>query len=48
MTAPIAIIGILIILFIRFGWPGLLIVFIILLVFLVQLGIGKVNSKITM
>jgi hypothetical protein len=46
MTAPLTIIGICIILFSRFGIAGLFIVLIIILVFLIQILIGKYNSKI--
>lgn len=45
-VAPVGFIGTIIILISRFGWPGLLIAVIIMIIVPIQIMIGKMNSNI--
>lgn len=47
MIAPFALAGIIAILITRFGWPGILILAVILMVLPFQILIGKINGSIT-
>lgn len=46
MTFPFAFVGIAIILLVRLGWPGLVGIFIPILIFPIQNYIGKKNGQI--
>ena len=46
IIAPFAIIGIMIILYFRFGWPGMVIVAVLIAFLPIQILIGKINGNI--
>jgi hypothetical protein len=46
MNAPLSLIGTIAILVYRFGWPGVLVVVVIVLIFPLQILVGKINGKI--
>ena len=46
MVAPFGLIGILAILYIRFGWPGILILAVIIIIMPIQACVGKANGII--
>jgi hypothetical protein len=45
MTAPFSLAGVIAILVTRFGWPGILIFCVILVLIPIQIALGKINSK---